>query len=294
MHLQTTTDSVEGVGGVTGRDGRELSAGELGGSTQDSRLVLLVGVVSRKGIKESEVDTTVRDDTDDGDTNTVVKRGNTTRLNSLHETVGQTAELLLARSYIRGKTSTGVVERVNNQQRTSTGKTTRGHVDQEELSEFSLLVGLGEDGLDGVLEGKVKGLGREVTDNVGQVTTPESLDTLFLGNADKAVHDTSVTGDFTTTNLGVGILRLDQKLDTLNGSSGLYFRWETTVRYCSAATSKITMPDELTVLATAPETPPAIKLIIKSVDICEKDEQSGLDIINYGTKAFRRHHESEQ
>jgi len=59
----------------------------------------------------------------------------------------------------------------------------------------------------------------EVSDNVGEVTAPESFDTLFRGDTGKAIDDASVTRDLSTDNLGVSILSLDEELDTLNGSS---------------------------------------------------------------------------
>mmetsp|Transcript_8005 Transcript_8005/g.11891 ORF Transcript_8005/g.11891 Transcript_8005/m.11891 type:complete len:317 (-) Transcript_8005:61-1011(-) len=217
LHLETTTDSVKGVRGVSGTNGRELSAGELGSSTQDAVLRLLVGVVSREGIKETKVDSTVRDDTNDGNSDTVVEGYDSTRSDGLLKTVSKTVELGLSTSNIGGETSTGVIEGVDNHQRSSSGKTSRSHVDGEELGELGVLVGLGEQSLDGILEGEVEGLGGEITNDVGQVTTPESLDTLLAGNTGEAVHDTSVTSDLSADNLRVSILGLDQKLDTLNG-----------------------------------------------------------------------------
>lgn len=41
-----------------------------------------------------------------------------------------------------------------------------------------------------VFEGKVEGLGREVTDDVGHVTTPVGEDALLFGDADEAVDHT--------------------------------------------------------------------------------------------------------
>ena len=119
---------------------------------------------------------------------------------------------------VGGEAGTGVVEGVDDAEGTGTGKTAGGHVDGEELGKFGVLVGLGEHGLDGVLEGEVEGLGGEVTDDVGQVTTPEGTDALLGGNAAEAVYDTGVSGDLSADNLGVGILGLDEELNTLDGS----------------------------------------------------------------------------
>ena len=220
LHLQTTTDRVEWVGCVSGTDGRDLGAGELGDGTEDGVLVLLVRVVSREGIEESEVGSTVRDDTDNRNSDTVVETGDSGSSDGLDDAVNKTVELLLAGSDIGGKTSTGVIERVDNHQRSSSGKTSSSHVDQEELSELSPLVHLGEHGLDGVLEGKVESLGGKVSDDVGQVSTPEGADSLLASDTGEAVDNSSVTRNLSADNLGVGILCLDEELHTLNGGGG--------------------------------------------------------------------------
>jgi hypothetical protein len=219
LHLQTTTDSVHGVRSVSSRDRRELGTSELGGSTDETILLKLVRVVSRKSIEESEVDSTVRDDSGNGNSNTIVKSTNTRRLDGLGKTVDKTVELLLSGTDIGSKTGTGVIKRVDNQKGSGSGKTSRGHVDQEELSEFGVLVGRGESGLDGILEGEVEGLGGEITDDVCHVSTPESANSLFGGDTREAVNNTGVSRDLSTDNLGVSILGLDKELDTLDGSS---------------------------------------------------------------------------
>lgn len=220
LHLQTTSDSVKGVRSVSGGNGGELGTGELGGGTEDGSLGLLVRIVSRKSIEETEVDSTVRDNTDDRNSNTVVKTSNTRGLDGLGKTVDEAVKLLLSRTDIGSKTSTGIIERVNDHKGSSSGKTSRSHVDGEELQELSVLVGLGEHGLDGVLEGEVEGLGGEITDDVGQVSTPESLNTLLGRDSGEAVNNTSVSGNLSRDNLGVGILSLDKKLNTLDGGGG--------------------------------------------------------------------------
>jgi len=220
LHLQTTTDGIKGVRSVTGRDGRGLGAGELGEGTDDTILVRLVRVVSREGVKETKVDTTVGDDTNNGDSHTIVETSDTTGLDSLLQAIQETVELLLSTSDIGSKTGTGVIQGVDDHEGSGTSKTSRGHVDEEKLSKLGILVSLGEHGLNTILEGKVKSLGGEVTDDVSQVSTPEGSDTLFTGHTGEAVDDTGVTGHLTTDNLGVGILGLDQELDSLNGSGG--------------------------------------------------------------------------
>lgn len=137
---------------------------------------------------------------------------------SLDEAVTQTLEITLTGTDIRSKTSTGVVERVDNAQGTSSGQTSRGHVGQEEFTELGGRVVTREKVLEGILEGKVEGLGREITDDVGEVSSPEGQESLLGLDSGEAVYDTSVTRDLSRTDARVGILSLDDKLDTLNGS----------------------------------------------------------------------------
>mmetsp|Transcript_20736 Transcript_20736/g.60308 ORF Transcript_20736/g.60308 Transcript_20736/m.60308 type:complete len:319 (-) Transcript_20736:82-1038(-) len=217
LHLKTTTDSVKGVRSITGTDGRGLGTSELGCRTDEAILILLVGVVSGEGVEQAEVHTTVRNDTDNRNTNSVVKSTNTRRRNSLLQTVKKAVELCLTSPDVRGETSTGVVKGVNNTQGARSGHATRCHVDQEKLSEFGLLVSLGEHGLNSVLEGEVERLGGEIPDDVGQVSTPKGIDTLLLCDAGEAVNNSGVTGDLAGDNLRVGILGLDEELHALDG-----------------------------------------------------------------------------
>jgi len=218
FHLKTTTDGVKGVSDETGHDDGELSAGPLGGNA-DERNILCVGVDAEESIVQTELDTTVRDDTGNRDAETVVEGEDALgTVGGLLEAVAETLEGLLAGTDIRGQSSTGVVQGVDDAERTGTGETTGGHVHGKEVTELGLGVVLRELALDGVLKGKVEGLGGEVTDAVGEVTTPESAHALLSAHAGEAVEDTSVSGDLAGHDLGVGILGLDDELHTLDGS----------------------------------------------------------------------------
>jgi len=222
LHLKTSADGVEGVGGIAGRDGGGLGASELGKDTQNSEIVL-VRVHLAEGVVESEVDSAVGDDTSHGNSEAVVETKNSARTpGGFDEAVPETLEVALALADVRGQTGTGVVKRVDDAERASTGKTSRGHLDQEEHAELLLGVVAREKLLDGVLEGEVEGLGREVTDDVGKVATPEGPESLLPRDSGKAVHDTRVAGNLAGPDARVGILSLDQKFDTLDrGSHGL-------------------------------------------------------------------------
>lgn len=177
----------------------------------------MVGVQSGEGIKETKVNSTVGDDSNDGNTDSVVKTTNTGGGNSLLQAVGKAVELLLSRSNIGGETCTGVVKGVDDGEGSSSSKTSRGHVDGKELGKLGVLVCLGKEALNSVFECEVESLGGEVTDNVGEVSTPEGSDSLLLGHAGEAVDDAGVTGDLPGDNLRIGVLGLDEELDTLDG-----------------------------------------------------------------------------
>ena len=133
----------------------------------------------------------------------------------LEDAVEGALELLgITDTRVHGKTGTGKVQRVHDQERCGSGKTTRGDVAEEAGPEASR-AGDTEPLLVVVLEGEVERLGREVADDVGQVALPEGSNTLLLGDTRQDVHDASVLG---LDLLGLALV-LQQQLDALNGRS---------------------------------------------------------------------------
>ncbi len=219
LHLQAAADGVEGVGNVCSADSSELGARKLGGNAASGAL-LLPGVDGVEGVVHAKVCATEGHDTDDGYAKAVVEGEDTLgALGSLGEAVNEAVELLLARAYIGSKTGTSVIQRVDDAKGASACKTAGSNVDSKNLSELGILVVLGEESLDGVLEGKVECLGGEVPDDVHAVTSPECLEALLLVHAGEAVDDASVSGNLAADDLRVSILGLDDKLDALDGSS---------------------------------------------------------------------------
>lgn len=173
-------------------------------------------------VVHAEVETTVDNDTDDRGDETTVETGDTVRGERLAVNVNETVELTLSstlgsRLGVVGKTGTGVVERVDKEERRGTGGTTGSKVGRERLPVRSRL-GDSEKRLEEVLEGKVESLGGEVTDDVSSVTTPEGDKTLLLVSANEAVANALVRGGETAL-LDHLILVLDEELDSLNGGS---------------------------------------------------------------------------
>ena len=121
-HHHATTDSVEWVGSDTGtsRDspaecerGQEVTFERTGEEDRLDRVV------------HAEVETTIDDDTGDGGHETTVKTTNTVRGESLLVDIDETVELtlttLLRALGVVGKTSTGVIEGVDEEEGCGTG-----------------------------------------------------------------------------------------------------------------------------------------------------------------------------
>mmetsp|Transcript_15144 Transcript_15144/g.43068 ORF Transcript_15144/g.43068 Transcript_15144/m.43068 type:complete len:334 (+) Transcript_15144:20-1021(+) len=214
LHHQPTPDRIERIRQHTRGTGHSLGHGPLG---HKRRILLVLEQHTLGGIVQSKVRSPVHDDTLDGHAESLVECPGSTLLGSLAEAVDQSRKLpVLSGSDIGSQTRTGKVERVDNQQRTGTRKTSRRQVGHEERPEVGRRVVLREQPLDRVLERKVEGLRREVTHDVRHVPAPEGRHTLLTGHAHKAVADTRVTRDLPRLNTRVGVLGLEQQLDALN------------------------------------------------------------------------------
>ncbi|KAI6762852.1 hypothetical protein HG530_008832 [Fusarium avenaceum] len=236
-HHHATTDGVKRVRGDTGTGGDDPTKGEGGKevalevSGEDDRLDRVV---------HTEVETTVDNNTSDGGHETTVKTGNTVRGEGLLVDVDETVELTVTTGLgvlgIVGKTGTGVVQRVDEQQRSGTSGTTGGQVTNHPHGVAILVLLVTEELLELVTESEVQSLGREVSDDVGGVSSPEGHHTLVSHGALEAVTNTGVLA-VETTGLKHLILLcllvteferspsetnlvLDEELDTLNGSGG--------------------------------------------------------------------------
>merc|ERR1719209_1364489 len=140
----------------------------------------------------------------------------TIRLQSLDVDIDQSVELALTTLAlgIVGQPGPGKVKGVHKQKGHGSSSTTGSDVG----GKLGGILGGGEQGLDGVLEGKVEGLGGEVTQHVGQISSPERSNALGGHHPLGAVND-SIVGLVQTTLLDHLVLVLDKKLDSLDGSS---------------------------------------------------------------------------
>ena len=199
-HHHSSTNGVKRVGGDTGTSGDAPTEEERGkevvgeGTGKDDRL---------DGIVHAEVETTVDDDTSDGGHETTVETGNTVRGEGLAVDVNETVELALTTALgvlgIVGKTGTGVVKGVDEEERSGTSGTTGGQVTGHPPPVTITVLLETEHLLELVAESEVQGLGGEVTDDVGSVTTPERHHTLVGHGTLEAVNDTVVLAVKTTS-----------------------------------------------------------------------------------------------
>jgi len=124
-HHHTTTDSVKGVRSETGTGGDTPTEEEGGKEVTLERADEDNGL---DGVVKTEVETTVDNDTNDGRDETTVKTGDTVRSKGLSVDIDETVELtgttLGSRLVVVGKTGSGVVERVDEEEGRSTSGTT--------------------------------------------------------------------------------------------------------------------------------------------------------------------------
>jgi len=217
-HHHSSTNGVNGVGHKTGGNG-DTPAEQEG---QEN-----VGVLTQQdglqGVVETEVHATVDEDTDARNDEATVQTLDTVRFQGLGVDIDEAVELtvsatLLGRLGVVSQTSTSVIERVDEQEGHGTGAASRNDV-HAELANVAGILGGGEGLLDGILEGEVQSLGREVTEDVGEVTAPESEDA-FAGHGTAGTIDDAIVGFVEDTLLDHLALILDEELNTLDGSSG--------------------------------------------------------------------------
>lgn len=180
-HHHTTTDSIERVRSDTSTSGNAPTESERSGERALKRSGEEDGL---EGVVHTEVKTTVDDDTENGRTETTVETGDTVGSKSLLVDVDETVELtlttLLGRLGVVGETGTGIVEGVNEEEGSGTGSTTGSQVTNHPPGVSITVLLEAEHLLELVTEGKVQGLGREVTDDVGGVTSPERDGTYII------------------------------------------------------------------------------------------------------------------
>jgi len=223
VHHESTSDGIKRIGNDTGADGDNLSEGPHG---EDVSILGIREENSLTGIEHTEVRGTISDDTNDRDTETSVETLRTILGKNLLEAVDEAVELTLSTgSDISSETGTGEIKRVDDGEGSGTSSTTGSAVTEEELDWLFLGVVRVQSLLVEVFEGEVESLSREVTNDVGQVTSPEGTETLLFDDSREAVADTvvsifSLDGGGSILDLQEELNSLDRGYDSLRHSSG--------------------------------------------------------------------------
>merc|ERR1712183_990669 len=225
-HHHASSDGVNRIGHKSSSNGNTPAKKE--GQTNISTVTKEDGLES---VKHAKVHATVDEGTNSGDGETSVQALDTIRFECLHIDINETVKLALTTLTlgIIGKPGSGIVKRVHKQKRHSTSSTTTSNVG----GKFPAIAGIfwtSKNCFDGILEGKVKSLCREVPKDIGQVSSPEGINSLSLQAPLGAVNDTLVWL-VQPPLLDHLILVLDKKFDSLNRSCSC-------LGYTSSNTSK--------------------------------------------------------
>mmetsp|Transcript_6447 Transcript_6447/g.13711 ORF Transcript_6447/g.13711 Transcript_6447/m.13711 type:complete len:316 (+) Transcript_6447:58-1005(+) len=211
--LKTTLHGIEWVGDNSGNRDGNLGDNEFG-EKADGGEILLVRVEGLEGILETELRTTVDNNSDSRRSNSVIKRSSTVVLDGLLQAIPHTVVLLFL-SKISSENSTDVDKRVDNGVGGTSSSGTGCNLGSGELAEFGVLVVLREHSLDSILECQVKGGGRNVSDAIGEVSTPQRTRSEFADMTLESISHTGVSLHFTRDDTRVRVLVLDGELDLL-------------------------------------------------------------------------------
>jgi len=99
---------------------------------------------------------------------------------------------LLGILVVVGETGSRIVQGIDEKKRASSGRSSGKEVSNEPLEISVLVLGIAKEPLEIILEGEVERLRGEVSEDVGQVSSPESEDTLGPDHAGEAVDDAGV------------------------------------------------------------------------------------------------------
>jgi len=212
VHHESSSDGIKWVRGDTGTDSDDLGESPL---VEDVGLLEIREENDLSGIEGTEVRGSVGDDTNDGDTETVVDTTDSTLLDGLLKAVNESIELSISSgTNISGESGSGEIEWVDEAEGSGTSSTTGGAVSEEEHAWLSLWVVWAEVDLVEIFACEVDGLGWEITNHVGEVTSVKGSETLLSDNSLEAISNTVIS--VLWEDVLVSILNLEEELDSLN------------------------------------------------------------------------------
>jgi len=210
-HHESSSNCIKWVRDDTSGDGNDLSETPL---NKEWLLSVVIEQNNFTGIEHTEVRGSVCNDTNNGDTETVVKLTNTGSSN-FGEAINKTSEFSISSGTdISGESGSCEIEWIDKTEGSSTSSTTGCAVTNEEHTWLSFWVVWVEGLLVEIFACEVQSLGWEITNNVSKITSPERSDTLFSDDSSETVSNTIVS--LISWDTLVGILNLKDKLDSLD------------------------------------------------------------------------------
>lgn len=203
-HHESSSDGIKWIRDDTSRDGDNLSETPL---DEEMLLSVVVEKDNFSGIEHTEVRGSVCDDTDDGDTETIVELGDS-GFGHLGEAVNKTGEFSFSSGTdISGESGSCEIKWVDEAEGSGTSGSTGSAVTNEEHTWLSFWVIWVEGLLVEIFASEVQGLGWEITDDVSKISSPEGTDTLLGNNSLEAITNTVVS--VFNCDVFVGILDLE-------------------------------------------------------------------------------------
>lgn len=118
LHHKSSSDGVQWVRGNSGNGGNVHSVQEL---DNNAGVLLILKKNHFSGIVESEIKGSIGDNSDNGDSESLIKSEKSITLVNLAQTVDQTVELSGIFSDIGGQSGSGEIQRINEAQTGSAG-----------------------------------------------------------------------------------------------------------------------------------------------------------------------------
>ena len=191
VHHESSSDGIEWVRDDTSRDSDDLGEGPHG---EDGCSLGIWEEYCLTSIEHTEIGGTVSDDTNDGDTESSVESLWSILHEDLSEAVDESSELSVSSGTdVSSETGSGEIEWVDDAERSGSSSSTRCAVSDEEHSWLLLWIIWTQSLLVEVLESEVQSLGWEVTNDIGQVSSPECDWSLLSEHSNEAITNTVVS-----------------------------------------------------------------------------------------------------
>jgi hypothetical protein len=203
-HHESSSDGIKWIRDDTSGNGNDLSESPL---DEEMLFSVVLEEDNFTRIEHTEVRGSVGNDTNDGDTETIVKLSDTV-LGHLGEAINKSSEFSFSSGTdISGESGSGEIEWVDEAEGSGTSSSTGSAVTNEEHTWLSFWVIWVKGLLVEIFASEVQSLGWEITDDVSHISSPEGTCTLFGNDSLEAIVDTVVS--LVNWDVFVGILDLE-------------------------------------------------------------------------------------